>query len=266
MADSPATFPSAGGGNVVTLGAGTAVAGKVGLQVGGSDLDNSHPVPISDAGGTITVDGTVTITDGSGPVTVDGVAAPLVGGNVVSNGNPLPVSDAGQSLTVDVQAGETHMGEVGGLGAVVQQSLGTTSNSGTPYAANDVIGSKQSITAARKSNGSGAIINAGVAIKSTQTGIVIDLYVFNADPSGATITDNSGLVLTAADQAKLVDVITCDEARAIAASCFLRSAQKPSRFKCTGASTTLYVVAVAKTAITLQSTSDAVVVLGIDQD
>lgn len=264
MADSPAAWPPAGGASTVTLAAGSAVAGKVGLQVGGVDLANGNPLPISDGGGAITVDGTVTISDGSGPVTVDGAAAPLVGGTVVSNGNPLPVSDGGGSLTVDAGASEAHIGEVGGKGILLQQSLGTTTNGA--YAINDVIGAKTSVSAARVSNGSGVLLNVGLAIKSPQTGIVIDLYVFNADPSGATITDNGALVLTAADQAKLVDVITCDDCRSIAASSFLRSAQKPSRFKCTGAGVLLWLVAVAKTAITLASTTDVVAVLGVDQD
>lgn len=51
------------------------------IQVGGTDVSNANPVPISDAGGSITVDGTVNV--GNFPASIE-----------VSNdiGNPLPVT------------------------------------------------------------------------------------------------------------------------------------------------------------------------------
>lgn len=96
------------------------------LQVGDADVANGNPVPVSDAGGALTVDGTVTadagsgpwpVTDNSGSLTVDdgGVALTVdatgqgdvpitLAGEVVSvddNSGSLTVDDGGSSLTVD---------------------------------------------------------------------------------------------------------------------------------------------------------------------
>lgn len=41
------------------------------IQVGDADVANGNPVPVSDAGGSLTVDGTVTVTDGGGCINSD---------------------------------------------------------------------------------------------------------------------------------------------------------------------------------------------------
>jgi len=109
------------------------------LQVANADVANGNPVPVSDAGGSLTVDGSVTVagtvtanagsgpwpvTDNSGSLTVDDGGTTLtvdgtvtaaqathdslnananlqVGNADVANGNPVPVSDAGGAITVD---------------------------------------------------------------------------------------------------------------------------------------------------------------------
>jgi hypothetical protein len=93
----------------------------------GLNVDASGNIGVTDAGGTLTVDGTVTIQDGGGTITVDdgGLALSVddAGGSLtvdqathdslqcnatiqvgdvdVANGNPVPVSDAGGTLTID---------------------------------------------------------------------------------------------------------------------------------------------------------------------
>lgn len=76
--------------------------GNANIQVGNADVGNANPVPISDAGATVSVD------DGSGSLTVDGTVAVTQGthdnlngnanmqvGNAdVGNANPVPVKDA----------------------------------------------------------------------------------------------------------------------------------------------------------------------------
>lgn len=72
------------------------------LEKAGSPVSNSNPLPVSDAGGTLTVDGTVAITgpvavtDNSGSLTVDGTVA-ITG--------PVAVTDNSGSLTVDGTVG-----------------------------------------------------------------------------------------------------------------------------------------------------------------
>lgn len=103
-----ATHPTWVTGSVFVLNPGAAAstvtalsASLVGLQVGGVPLSNANPIPISDAGGTITVDGTVTATVASTVINSGSLAGLLVGGVSLSNANPLPISDAGGALTVD---------------------------------------------------------------------------------------------------------------------------------------------------------------------
>jgi len=62
------------------------------IQVGDVDVGNANPVPVSDAGGSLTVDGTVAVSSVSGTVTVSGT---------VSVNEPVSVDDNGGSLTVD---------------------------------------------------------------------------------------------------------------------------------------------------------------------
>jgi hypothetical protein len=69
-------------------GAGTDTRAVVGLVIaksgGAANISNTDPVPIADAGGSLTVDGTVTANAGTGP---------------------FPVSDNAGSLTVDAPVG-----------------------------------------------------------------------------------------------------------------------------------------------------------------
>lgn len=77
---------TAGGGGLVNVKvspSGT-LETNANIRVGGSDVSNSVPVPISDAGGSLTVDGTITanagtgtfvVGDGGGSLTVDGTVA-----------------------------------------------------------------------------------------------------------------------------------------------------------------------------------------------
>ena len=74
------------------------------IQVGGTDVSNANPVPISDAGGSITVDGTVSLSTGTlsalESITVqNGAGASAV--NIQDGGNVISIDDAGGSITVD---------------------------------------------------------------------------------------------------------------------------------------------------------------------
>lgn len=83
------------------------------IQVGDADVSNGNPVPVSDAGGSLTVDASDLdirdLTSASDSVEVlqathddlNANANIQVGDTDVSNGNPVPVSDAGGSITVD---------------------------------------------------------------------------------------------------------------------------------------------------------------------
>jgi len=79
---------------------------SIGADGSATDLSSTNPMPVSDAGGSLTVDGTVavsgsvTVVDGGGSITVDGT---------VGISGAVPVTDNGGSLTVDgtVELGAT---------------------------------------------------------------------------------------------------------------------------------------------------------------
>ena len=105
------------------------------IQVGGTDVSNANPVPISDAGGSITVDGTVTVNQGTSPWAVSlptgtntsfynrvlggGLAIPAgavsisvqnIGSDnitITTDSSPATIIDPGISLTFDAQEGKT---------------------------------------------------------------------------------------------------------------------------------------------------------------
>ncbi len=92
-------------------GAGTDTRAVVGLVIaksgGAANISNSDPLPISDAGGSLTVDGTVAVS-GTVAVTQSG-AWDEVGIN--DSGNSITVDDGGSSLTVDGTVTTTPSGD-----------------------------------------------------------------------------------------------------------------------------------------------------------
>jgi hypothetical protein len=108
-------------------GAGTDTRAVVGLVIaksgGAANVSNTDPVPISDAGGNISID------DGGNSITVDGTVTANAGTG------PFPVSDNGGSLTVD--NGGTFAVQIAANSSVnVAQVAGTTTdtNSGVKSA------------------------------------------------------------------------------------------------------------------------------------
>lgn len=151
MADNTTLNPGTGGDVIAT----DDVAGvkyqvvkiDVGADGAAAPLGNANPIPVSDAGGALTVDGTVAVsgtvavTDNAGSLTVDNAALAVTGGGVEAsalrvtlasdstgvvsvddNGSTLSIDDGGGVITVD--------GTVGVSGTVTVGSHAVT-NAGT---------------------------------------------------------------------------------------------------------------------------------------
>ncbi len=172
----------------------TALSGSLtGLLVGGATLSNANPVPISDAGGSLTVDGTVVVT--STVINSGSVAGVLIGGQPASNANPIPVSDAGGSITID---------------GSVTAAQGTAASIASPWPVIIVSGSDAVGTQTHPTwvTGSVSITNqAGVSANvTTQSGSVAGiliggLNVANSNPvpisdAGGSITVDGGVAAT----------------------------------------------------------------------
>ncbi len=100
-------------------------------------------------------------------------------------------------------AGEAHVGEVGGNAIIISPTV-TTTNFATPYSAGDVVGAKLTLTnAVRVTSGSGVLDSIYVQEKGSQAA-VLDILIFNADPSNGTYTDNGAFTANDTDMAMCI--------------------------------------------------------------
>ena len=84
-------------GTVAVSGIANSVASAL-IDSSGVQYSSSNPVPIDDAGGSLTVDGTVAVSGVSGTVGANIVDS---SGVAYTTSNPVPIDDAGGSITVD---------------------------------------------------------------------------------------------------------------------------------------------------------------------
>lgn len=164
------------------------------------------------------------------------------GGAVLSNTNPVPVS-----------------------GRTVVVSATPTISSGSAYAAGDLVGTKMSFSDAVRVDGGGGLLHTVTVSDLGKQGAVLDLVLFDSDPSATTFTDNDPLDVADADLTKIVGVV-----QVLAYTDFADNsvAVEPAAgvvFKL-ASGTTLYGALVARTAPTYASTSDLKVRLGIMQN
>lgn len=104
-------------------------------------------------------------------------------------------------LKVQLQAGENHVGAVGGHTASVAPTVTVTAGL---YAAGDCVGGLLTLTGALRTNAAGARWHALVVTDAANVAPELDVLLFNASPSASTFTDHAPAVLDAADAAKVV--------------------------------------------------------------
>jgi len=106
--------------------------------------------------------------------------------------------------------GENHVGEVGSNQIAVQVAL--TGSTSPAYSSGDAIGGLMTIANAARVSGSlgasgtgGILQNIAINSKSVQSA-AMEVWIFNANPSGSTCTDNAAFVLATADFDKVIGV------------------------------------------------------------
>lgn len=209
------------------------------LAVDGSSVTQ----PVSDGGGSLTVDGTVGIsgtvdvtpaspaatdylpvrlTDGSGFISAGGgtqyaegaTAATITGTAMLwedTSDTLRPVS-AAKPLPIAPQASEAHLGEVGGRTRQITTTLTRPADT-TAYAAGDAVTDSTSsptvitfASAARVNNGSGTIIGATCVDSANQaTKAQLELWLF--DTTATPDNDNAAFTPTDAELLTIVGVI-----------------------------------------------------------
>jgi len=183
-----------------------------------------------------------------GSVAIDAIAA----GSAIIGKVGIDQTTSGTTNAVYPLATENHIGQV--LGHAFKQASALTTTNGA-YSASDVVGAKFTLTnIARVSTGLVLLQSIAVQCKSTQTG-ALTLLIFDADPTGTTLTDNTALSVAAADIFKVKVAVPITQYRNLGTGVVytadnLAILLQPSSGK------DLYAALITETAWTLTSTSD----------
>lgn len=260
-----------------------------GLRVGGEGSAGSA------AGGVVTIQGVASMTPVAGNITqvlgaaisaTNGLYANVLQGNAVLSltnpsfssitdgttkakvepaSTPAAVTDA--ALAVAPIPSELHVGETGSNQIKVQVAQTVTASA---YSAGNALGGLMTIAnAARVSgtagnSGTGGIVT-GMQLnsKAIQSAVQVDVFFFDANPTGSTCTDKSAFVIANADFDKVVGIMTIPSTPANGAGWFgattTGSVAIPTYFPVTydlASATSIYACAVVRAAITPGSTSD----------
>jgi hypothetical protein len=156
-------------------------------------------------------------------------------------------------------AGEAHTGEVGTNGFVVTTT--PTVSTSPAYTSGDAVGALQTLANAVRVSGSAGASGTSAYLqsvivnsKSAQSSL-IDIFLFKANPSGSTCTDNAAFVLATADFDKVVGVVhVADWTAGNTAS--VGQAHGMGIMVGLSSATTLYACAVTRATPTLGTTSD----------
>jgi hypothetical protein len=216
MADN-LSIQTGSGGPVATDDVGGVHHQRVKIQYGtdgnATDVSDSNPLPIDDAGGSISID------DGGGDISIDD------GGNVISvddAGTTLSVDDGAGSLTVDSPGIPTSIGQktkANSMSVTVASDDAVTATvenhikqaylaigNGTPaYASGDVIGSNQYITGFSDDG----IKISQVIFVDVEGGQVpeVDIFFFGTATNG-TYTDNAAFDIDEEDAREMAGVVS----------------------------------------------------------
>lgn len=152
-------------------------------------------------------------------------------------------------------------------GAVQSQVTATpTVTAASAYASGNSVGGLQTFAGAVLTNGNGTGLLQKVVInyKSLQTAQT-DLLIFNANPSGTTVTDKTAFSLATADFSKLIGVVHVTDCTALGTPsvCMAGNLALPVK---TATGTSLFGVLVTRGTPTFTATTDVSVTLQILQD
>jgi len=115
------------------------------------------------------------------------------------------------------------------------------------YSANDVFGVKMTVAAAARESGGGGVLTGISMFDEGANGLVstIEVFLFNADPSGSTFTDNGALAIVDADGPKLIASVILDTITDTGDGKFLSARNLNIPYVCVG-SDDLFAVAVQR--------------------
>jgi hypothetical protein len=177
---------------VAAIPAGTNVIGHVIADTGSTTAVTSLPaIPsganvighvIADTGSTTAVTGNVTVVQGTASnlkVDLSGTAA-----------NATAIKVDGSAVTQPVS------GNIGGFTTVIKDA--TVVSTSPAYTAGDAVGGKRTLANAVKTAGTGILQSIAILDRANQKA-AMTVFIFDADPTNATITDNAAFVFSTDD-------------------------------------------------------------------
>lgn len=188
-----------------------------------------------------------------------------VGSTALANYGTSPGAVPAVPVNANATATENHVGEVGSNQISVSIAPTVTASA---YSAGNAIGSLQTIAGAARvsgtngASGTGGILTSLMVTVKTVQSTQVDVFLFNANPSGSTCTDKTAFVLAAADAAKLIGVLSVPGTAANGAGWFsggTGSLGMPIYYPLTfslSSATSIFACAVARGAFTPGSTTD----------
>lgn len=197
-------------------------------------------------------------------------------GNVASGvadaGNPIKTggkfTSGGVTLATG-QRGDTQMDAAGNTlvraGGITAMSTLSPTVTAVTYTAGQGVGGLLTFANAMRLNvNSGIVQSVQAAIAASVTGS-FDLFLFNANPSASTVGNAATFAVAAADAPKLLGVVHLTDVTAMGAAFTLFQALGQA-IPCATAARDLFAVLVARSSITMPSTSALTVNLNIMQD
>lgn len=134
------------------------------------------------------------------------------------------------------------------------------------YASGNVIGGLLTLNGASRNAAFGGLIQSATAAFVSGVTPALDLVLFNANPSGSTITDKTALAVATADVGKVVGVVHLTDTTLLGASApsVVQGLAQAMPYMTVG--TALYACVVARGAATLTSTSDMTLTVNLLQN
>lgn len=168
-----------------------------------------------------------------------------------------------KAKTDNLDVALSSLAQVGGYTALLK--ITPTVSNGTAYTAGDNVGGKLTLSNAVRTPGTGVLESVNIVDKSGQSA-ALDVFIFDADPSAATLTDNSAADLSTDSPKVIAHIAVADTdyvavgSQSVATVRGLGLAVKPA------SGTTLYAAVVTSGTPTYGSTSAVVISFGILQD
>lgn len=185
------------------------------------------------------------------------IAVSCTGSAVSISGGTTEVT---QATAADLNA--TVVGNVGGKTTLIKD---TTAVSTSPaYTAGDAVGGKRTLSSALTSVGTGILESITILDRANQKA-AMTLFIFDADPSAATITDNSAFVFST-DDLKVIAQINIAAADYVTTNSKAIAQKTGLGMTLKSAGTTLYAALVTTGTPTFAATSDVQLEFGILQD